>query len=375
MKVLISPNAMKGSIDATLFARAIAQGLENEGFFDNIILPIADGGDGSAQIIANSLNARYIQFEVNDPLSRKVDSGFYLSSNQIAIIEMASASGLKLLQSSEYDALNASSYGTGQLVKAAVKHGAKSILLCVGGSATSDAGMGAMMALGCKFFSGSNEIILGSGAIMGTVESVDYSEMRRLLSHTEITIVVDVSNPLLGENGTVNIFSQQKGANKEQRKALNKNMAFFAQTIFQTTGIDVSEMPGGGAAGGIAAGLHAFTGAKIVSGTEFILELTGFKKLARECDAIITGEGRLDQQTFFGKALYGVVKIGMEIDKPIFVICGENQLNSNKPFNEVYELVDSNTTVNDAMANAYDMIVKRTTTLAMKWKENGKIAE
>jgi glycerate 2-kinase len=351
MRVLIAPNSMKGTLTAREFADMVEKGLNKAGIFDVVKLPIADGGDGTAEVLSAIYGSPFVPCKVTDPLGREIESGYFLGKDQTAIIEMASASGLKLLKPTEYSALHSTSFGAGQLIAHAVKNGAKNILLGVGGSATVDGGMGALMALGVKFFGSAGEIGEGNGNNMGDVIFINYQKAVDLLKAVKIVILTDVQNPLLGIEGAALVFAPQKGASKREVEFLEKNLSLFAGSLFQATGTDVSKFPGGGAAGGIAASLHCLFNAEIMEGASFIIEKLNFRQQALLSDAIITGEGQIDQTTFRGKAPGEVLKIGKEIGKPVFAICGENKLDNQCGFESILSLVNGDVTYHDAMKN------------------------
>lgn len=355
MRILVSPAAMKGTLTAVQFANAIGEGLKQAGHINIVKLPIADGGDDTALLLANALNAQFIPAEVSDPLGRNISSGFYLNASGTAIIEMAAASGLRLLKKEEYSATNTSSYGTGQLIKMAIENGAQKIILGVGGSATVDAGMGALLALGFGFFDGRQMLELGNGTTLGQVIGIDLTQIDRKLKNIEITILADVVNPILGENGAAAIFAPQKGATLADVKMLQKNLSLFTGVLYQTTGIDVAKLRGGGAAGGIAASFYALLGAKIESGAEFILKTIGFFEEAKSCDLIITGEGRIDESSFSGKATGAVFKFGTKIEVPVYAICGSATIIDTN--NTIVSLVDPTVTEIDAMNNPHKNVV------------------
>ncbi|MDA3927925.1 MAG: glycerate kinase [Prolixibacteraceae bacterium] len=368
MKVLIAPNAMKGTLSAINFANAIEEGIKLAGIDSNVKLPIADGGDGSAQILAQYLNAQYFSCKVHDPLNREISSGFYLNSEKLGIIEMASASGLKLLKSNEYDAFNSSSFGTGELILQVIEKGAKKIILCIGGSATVDLGMGALMALGFQFYNNGHKIETGTGATMGDVTYIDTSMVNPKIGNVEITILCDVKNPLLGENGSVNTFAIQKGASSDELKKLYRNCSLFAGAIFQNSGIDVSCIVGGGAAGGIASSFFALLNAELVDGATFILNKVDFYTLASNSDVIITGEGEIDQTSIFGKGTGAILNFGMEIDKPVYAICGDSNLKGKNNFQQIIKLIDQNCSESNAKLNAYNEVVKKSEELGITLK-------
>jgi glycerate 2-kinase len=351
MKVLIAPNSMKGTLTAFEFADIVEKGLNKAGIFDVVKLPVADGGDGTAEVLSGTYRSHFIHCNVIDPLGREIESGYFIGKDHTAIIEMASASGLKLLKKSEYSAINSTSFGTGQLIEHAIKSGAKTIILGVGGSATVDGGMGALMALGVKFFGSKGEIREGNGSNMGNVVFTDYLAANGLLKDVKLFILTDVKNQLLGVDGAVPVFAPQKGAIIRELKFLEKNLSLFAGSLFQATGIDVSQIQGGGAAGGIAASFHCLFGAEIVDGASFILEKLNFRELASESDVIITGEGRIDQTTFNGKVPGVILKIGMEINKPVFAICGEKKLVGSGGFESILSMVNSEISSQDTHDN------------------------
>jgi len=351
MRILVAPNSMKGTLTAREFADEVETGLNKAGFFDVVKLPVADGGDGTAEILAEVYDSHYIACDVLDPLGRNVESGYYVGKGQTAIIEMASASGLKLLKESEYSPLQTTSFGTGQLIKHAVKYGATTIILGVGGSATVDGGMGALMALGVRFFGSDGEIGLGNGNATGNVLFIDCTKTQELLSNVKIIILTDVQNPLLGIDGAVRVFAPQKGATPREIEILEKNLSLFAGSLFQTTGNDVSQLPGGGAAGGIAASFHCLFDAEIVDGATFILEKLNFEKLVVDSDVIITGEGRIDATSFKGKATGKILEIGMKNGKSVYAICGENMLKENLGFDAIISMVDEIVTRQEALEN------------------------
>jgi len=369
MRVLVAPNSMKRSLDAFEFADAVAAGLKEAGINDVIKLPVADGGDGTAKVLSAYYNSHFVPVRVSDPLGRDIESGFYFDNSGTAIIEMADASGLKLLSPSEYSALNTTSYGVGQIIESAIKSGAKNIIIGLGGSATVDGGMGALMALGVKFYNSAGEIEKGDGLSMGDVIFIDRSHAARLLFGVRLLLLTDVKNPLLGGNGAASIYGPQKGASPYDVKVLEKNLSLFAGALFQTTGNDISKMPSGGAAGGIAAAFHSLFDAEIVDGASYIIEKSKFEEIANNVDVIITGEGKIDETTFRGKAPGEVLKIGMKIDKPVYAICGSYQLRSNGGFKEIFSITSMVSEDADSVANAAKLVKAISVKLGVKLKE------
>lgn len=303
-RILVAPNAFKGGLDAVAAAAAIARGLQaGSPGCRCTMLPVADGGDGTGALLGKVLEAQWIPVRAHDPLLRSIDAGFRLGQGgRTAIIEMADASGLRLLRPGEADPLRADSYGTGELIRAALDAGATAILLGLGGSATVDGGRGALEALGLRVRNGRLDML-----------GVD---LRARAS--AITLLCDVSNPLLGPDGAAAVFGPQKGASTPQMIAvLDRRLATFAAMAR----ID-GHMPRGGAAGGMAAGLHAVLGADLVDGAETFLDLAGFDAALDQCDLVVTGEGRLDAQTLHGKAPAAVARRARARGIPVIALAG-----------------------------------------------------
>ncbi len=354
-KFLVAPNSMKGSLSALDFANAISIGLKDAGASEIVKIPLADGGDGTAEILASVYNAEYVTCKVHDPLMRLIQAGYFVAGN-VAIIEMAEASGLKLLSPREFSPMEASSVGTGELIREAVENGANEIILCVGGSATVDAGMGALIALGVKFFDGRTFLQKGNGHNIANVVSIDASEATGLLAGVKLKVLCDVKNPLLGTKGAANVFAPQKGADAEMVNKLNKNLSLWTGVLFQETGIDVSGLESGGAAGGIVASFSALFNAALVDGASFVLDKTGFYGKAKWADCIITGEGKIDESTLHGKLPGAALNFGMKIDKPVIGVCGFNALSDNAGFYRIYVLTEKAGGIEEAMLNTYKKV-------------------
>ncbi|MBP7507703.1 MAG: glycerate kinase [Prolixibacteraceae bacterium] len=361
MRILVAPNSMKGSLSSFEFAEAISAGLSSVSDFEIINMPVADGGDNTAPVIARIIKADFFPCRVEDPLGREIQSGFFLNKYGTAIIDLSSASGLQLLKPEEYSALKASSYGTGQLIRASVEAGAKKIILGLGGSATVDGGMGALMALGVNFYYKDEKIVKGNGSATGQVTFIDSTEAEILLKGIEITVLTDVENPIVGKQGSAIIFGPQKGASTKEVNILDKNLSLFAGALFQTSGKDISYLKGGGAAGGIAASFSALFHADIEKGADFILELSGFFTKAELCDVIFTGEGILDNTSFSGKVTGEIIRFAEKINRPVFFICAKSNLSyeySSSLLNTI-ELDCDFADNDDIIARTYNEIVRR----------------
>jgi glycerate kinase len=324
MHILIAPNAFKNSLAARAAASAIETGLYGSRLLcTTTCFPIGDGGDGTGPLLTNKLGGIFIDDTVQDPLGRKITASFgWIESSRTAVIEMAAASGLRLLSPDEYDPLHASSYGTGELIKAALKKNAAKILLCVGGSATVDAGCGILQALGVRFFDEENTILPPVPEQLTRLAKIDTAFIEAAAAQCEFIIFCDVNNPLLGENGAARVFGPQKGADENDIAILEKALTQFSSVVGEMNGKEIGSILHGGAAGGVAAGLNGILQAKLVQGIDHFLAMTGFDDALSDADLVITGEGSVDLQTLEGKAPFGVAVRAKEKKIPVFALAG-----------------------------------------------------
>jgi glycerate kinase len=277
---------------------------------------------------------------VGDPLGRKITSSFGLiDEGRTAVIEMADASGLRLLSSNELNPLKASSYGTGDLIKAALDSGVKKIILCIGGSATVDGGCGILSALGVKFLNeGGNEILASPESLL-ELASVDTTELDKRIYDCELIILSDVQNKLLGQEGAAAVFGPQKGASENDVAKLETMLERFAAITMRQQGKDITSIPSGGAAGGVAAGLYGWLNAKLVNGINYFLDLTHFDKSLQEADLVITGEGSIDIQTLNGKGPFGVAERAKQKGIPVIGIAGKVPLEKNESLYQYFDVL------------------------------------
>ncbi|WP_374164995.1 glycerate kinase [Arcticibacter sp. MXS-1] len=308
MHILIAPNAFKNSLTAHEAAKAIREGLERSRLVCSCTtFPIADGGDGTAALLTHRADGTLLSCNVQDPLGRKVDASWGLiDQGQTAVIEMAEASGMRLLAKEELNPLKASSFGTGEMILKALSNNVRRIIVSMGGSATVDAGTGILRALGVRFLSATGESILDLPEDLSRVARVDVSGLDPRILHTEIIVLSDVTNPLLGPAGSAQAFGPQKGATSEDLFILEASLMAFVDALPPDVRAYIGAMKYGGAAGGAAAGLHAILGAKLQSGADFFLKATDFDSALRRANLVITGEGSLDHQTLQGKGPLGV---------------------------------------------------------------------
>ncbi len=327
LRVLIAPTAFKGSLSPLAAAGAIARGLR-AALPDSAELverPLADGGDGTLEVLLHALGGHTRSARVRDPLGREVEAEFGLLETEgqhgrVAVVEMARAAGLARLKPEERDPLRASTYGVGQLVRAALDAQAGEIWLGLGGSATVDGGAGFLKALGAKLLDARGREIPEGGAGLSRLARLDLSTLDPRLRRVRLVALLDVRNPLLGPRGA-RLYMPQKGATPEQCDALERALARFAEVAHRDLGVDVRGPPGAGAAGGLGAAL-ALLGAELVPGSAFIAEKLGLRSLVQGCDWVIGGEGRVDEQTLEGKALAVLAELAQEAKKPLVVLCG-----------------------------------------------------
>jgi len=324
MKIVIAPDSFKGSLSAGEVADNIEIGIRRVLKDADIIkVSMADGGEGTVQSLVDGAGGEVVKLKVKGPLMKGVDS-FYgiLGDRKTAIIEMAAASGLPLLDKIERNPLKTTTYGTGELVLDAVKRGCRKIILGLGGSATSDGGAGFLAALGVKFKDKDGNIISPVGGELNKLWDIDISSMDSRLKECEFIAACDVDNPLVGEKGASHIFGPQKGADEEMVKLLDANLNHYADVIKTVLGADIKDYPGAGAAGGLGAGILAFLKAELKRGIDIVIELSDLEKKIQGADLIITGEGMTDYQTRFGKAPFGVCKLGNKYNIPVIAISG-----------------------------------------------------
>ncbi len=358
MNVLIAPNAFKGNLSALEVAQILASEIANPGISTKIF-PIADGGDGTLEVFLEVFSGERKTFKVLNPAGREVVADWGMLDEITAIIEISNASGIKLLDEQELNPLTTSTYGTGQLLVHAIENGAKKVLLGIGGSATVDGGIGMLSALGAVFYGGDGKV-LPSMKTISNFSDVNLSACIELLKDVSITILSDVDNPLLGENGAANVFGPQKGATNNMVVELEERLKNWSQLLISKTGKDQTLMKGAGAAGGLGYALASVTNAKMVNGFNYLLENSQLKLLINECDVIITGEGKIDEQTISGKGPGEIIHVAKEQGKVCIVICGiaaDSVLNESI-FDKVFTLVKPGVTKDFALKNSRDLLTK-----------------
>jgi len=324
MKVAIAPDSFKGVMTALEAAQRIERGLKRALFGVKCRkIPMADGGEGTVRAIVDATRGRFISRTVQDPLGRKVRSKFGISGDgKTAMIEMAAASGLALLKPSERNPMKTTTFGTGELIRHALSLNVKHILVGIGGSATNDGGMGVAQALGVKFLDARGKKIGRGGGSLNKLDRIDMSGLDRCLKHVKVEVACDVDNPLTGPHGAAKVYAPQKGATDAMVKELDAGLRHFASIIKREVGADIQTVPGSGAAGGLGGGLMAFLNGKLRPGIDIVIDSVKLARRIKGCDLVITGEGRMDHQTAFGKTPYGVAKVAKQAGLPVIAICG-----------------------------------------------------
>jgi glycerate kinase len=324
MRIIVAPDSYKGSVSALGVAEAIERGIHAV-FPEAEVLkvPIADGGEGTVEALVGATGGRLLRLTVSDPLGRPVEATWgILGDGVTAVIEMAAASGLTLLAAEERNPLLTTSFGTGQLLKAALDLGLRHLIVGIGGSASNDGGCGMAQALGARFLDRQGRELPPGGGALGRLDRIDLARLDPRLAETSILVACDVDNPLCGARGASAVYGPQKGATPAMVAELDAALAIFGAAAARATGLEVAGRPGAGAAGGLGAGLLCFTGARLRPGVEIVLEANGFKGKLRGVDLVITGEGRTDAQTAMGKAPVGVARAAAPFHLPVVCLSG-----------------------------------------------------
>ena len=332
MKFVLAPDKFKSSLTGLQFCKIVTQGLEEiHPHAEVVCLPLADGGDGSIDILEYHLNGLRVKAIVNDPLFRPTEAHYlYMDSIKTAFIEMAAASGLALLKPVEQNCFYTTSLGTGELIKDAIKKGAKTIILGIGGSATNDCGMGMATALGYQFLDENGNTLNPIGKNLSKVYSINTDNVVETLKDIDFKVACDVTNPLFGKNGAAFIYGPQKGASKEEILYLDEGLHHISNIFKEQFKRDIKQVQGAGAAGGMGAGSLIFLNAELKSGIDLFKDLIEFDAKIKGADWILTGEGKLDEQTLSGKTIQGVLKSASQNRIPVAALCGSSLLSKQR---------------------------------------------
>ena len=362
MKILIAPDSFKGSATSRKAAEAIGRGVHI--VFpdaDLVEIPVADGGEGTVEALTDSMHGEIISKRVKGPLGEFVDAEYGMLPEEVAVIEMASASGLPLVPDNKRNPLITSTYGTGQLILDALGRGSKEIILGIGGSATNDGGTGMARALGYRFLDSSgNELAEGGGSLINLAE-IDDSKVDSSIFKTKFFIACDVTNPLTGLEGASHIYGAQKGASPGDIKILDGALGKLAAVISNKYGRSNENIPGSGAAGGLGYGLMEFCGGELKSGIEIVLDLIKFDNYLDGVDLVISGEGRIDGQSVYGKVPVGIAGRAKKKNIPVLVVVGDIGPKVEAVYDHGIDAVMSSVnkamSLEEAMSRSYELLI------------------
>lgn len=363
MKIVVAPDSFKESMSAKEVCDSIEKGLLSVSKDWEIVkVPMADGGEGTLEALIDATNGKIFNEKTLNPLGEEITSRFgILGEKNIAIIEMASTSGLELISPEKRNPYITTTYGTGQLMLKSLEQNVEEIILGIGGSATNDGGAGMLQALGAKLLDkNGNEIGFG-GYELSKLDKIDFSNLDKRLKNVKILVACDVTNPLTGKNGSSYIFGKQKGATPEMIEVLDENLLHYSKIIKRDLGFDVNDIPGAGAAGGLGAGLLTL-GAILKKGIEIVIEANELDKKVQGADLVITGEGSIDGQTRFGKTPYGVVSVAKKYNIPTVTLTGnigkDIDILYDYGFDAIFSIMQGVDTLENALKNGKENIEK-----------------
>ena len=385
MKILIASDSFKGSLASIEVAQSIEMGILD--VFPScyvVKVAVADGGEGTMDALCQRLGGRFIRIPVQDPIGRTIfASNVILEDGNTAVLEMSSASGLTLLTPAERNPMLTSTYGTGQLIDDAIGRGCRRFLVGIGGSATNDAGMGMLTALGYRFLDAEGNELPGAGASLSKVCGIDCSGVSQAVRDSEFIVACDVDSPLYGPDGAAYVFAPQKGADPDMVKALADGLRHYADVVASYTGKipmhggpsctgetsimkDAASMPGAGAAGGLGYAFVAFFGARLQRGVDMVLDAVGFDSIIEGADLVITGEGRIDAQTLTGKTPYGVLQRASRQNIPVIALAGSVALDDSSGFTAIRQITPPDMQLSEAMLPAVASANLRRTIYALQ---------
>ncbi|MDB4225768.1 glycerate kinase [Algibacter sp.] len=370
MKIVLAPDKFKNSLTGLEFCDAVEAGIKAITPDVEIVkLPLADGGDGTIEVVNYYLKGEVINVEVSNPFFKPVMASYlYSDSSKTAFIEMAEASGVKLLRPEQFDCKNASTLGTGEMILDAMNKGASTIILGIGGSATNDCGIGMATAIGYRFLDDNNQEVKPIGANLSSINSIDITKVHPKLNDIDFKIACDVTNPLYGKEGAAYVYAEQKGAKAEDVIMLDKGLKDFSKIINSVFNVDVQSIEGAGAAGGMGIASKVFLKGALESGIQLIKNLANFDDKINQSDWVITGEGKLDLQTLSGKTITGILISAKAKKIKVAAFCGAVDLEKNdiKNFQIDYTdaVINHSKDLDDAMQNAYNYVKKMASNFA-----------
>ena len=350
-KVVVASDSFKGCLTSMQVAEGVEAGIRKCCPDCQVVkLAVADGGEGTVDALLETMGGRRVSAEVSDPFGRPCMAEYAILNDEVtAVMEMSSASGLTLLKHEERNPLLTSTYGTGQMIADALDRGCRRFLIGIGGSATNDAGMGMLEALGCRFLDQEGNELRGCGESMTRVVTIDMSDLRPEVNESEFIVACDVDSPFHGPEGAAYVYGPQKGATPEMVIRLDAGLRNMADLIAREMGIQVADMPGAGAAGGLGGAFKAFLNAELRKGAEMVLEAIGFDEIIKDADLVITGEGRIDAQTMTGKLPYAVARRAGAQGIPVLAICGRAEIQSHPSFTAICPITPPETPLKTAL--------------------------
>jgi len=379
VKIIIAPDSFKGSLTSCEAASAIERGVciaipdaEIE------IIPMADGGEGTLNTLLSSTKGIFKEVKAIDPLCRTIKTKYgVLGNRKTVVIEMAAVSGLMLLKNEEHNPLRTTTYGTGQLIRHALESGYREFIIGIGGSATNDCGAGMAQALGVRFFRKDQTEIteIMCGGLLGNVASIDITGLHPAIHKSQVVVACDVKNTLLGEKGCSLMYSLQKGATPEIAEKLEANMKSFIDIAETTIGRKARDVPGAGAAGGLGAGLKLFLGADLQQGINIIMDACNFYERIKDADLILTGEGKIDNQTAFGKTIAGIAQQAKSAKIPVIAfggIIGNTEELIKLGIKIIYPICEKSVPIDHSMAQASELLKNTTARVMIEYKQSIK---
>ena len=359
MRIVIAPDSFKGCLSALQVCDALERGLRRAVPEVEVVkAPMADGGEGTVEALVDATGGRYSTERVVGPLGVPTQARFgVLGDSETAVIEMAAASGLPLVPPPRRNPLLTTTYGTGQLIKAALDLGCRKFIIGIGGSATNDAGAGMAQALGARMVDAHGaDIVRASGGRLADIAHIDVAQRDDRLSEAQVRVACDVDNPLYGETGAAHVYGPQKGATPEIVAMLDAGLRHFADLLRRDLGVDVAEVPGAGAAGGLGAGLMAFCHATLQRGVDIVIDVVRLEDRLRGAGLVITGEGRIDRQTPYGKTPHGVARVARQLGLPVVAVGGSVDITAHDlheaGFDAVFSILTEPMTLDEAMMPA-----------------------
>jgi|SRR6056297_234835 len=372
MNFVLAPDKFKGSLTGLEFCDAVAEGIRSVMPNADIVkLPLADGGDGTIEVVNYYLKGEIVNIEVNNPFFQPIRASYlYSESTKTAFIEMAEASGVKLLSTSELDCKNATTLGTGEMIVDAIDKGALTIILGIGGSATNDCGIGMATALGYKFLDKNGQIVKPIGANLSRIDKIDNSRVHQRINEVVFKVACDVTNPLYGKNGAAHVYAAQKGATQEDIGLLDQGLQDFSKIINPFFKVDAQSIEGAGAAGGMGIATKVFLNGNLEPGIKLIKKLANFDERIVGADWVISGEGKLDIQTLSGKTIDGILTSLKKSNGKLAVFCGmielEKQALEDIGISYAASVMDTAVDLEDALQNSKDYLKNIATTFAQK---------